>query len=408
MTRLAAYSPKGWNIRMPEPAGTIDPDPFNFRSKLADNGFGWFGWTNNSVSYDFHNHGRSPLPQVYNGQKATWYSVNFFYLTYDLSRVGLNGGQLVASTSFIRVNWEPIGPSQRFRVGVLEWYQPLFDGRVELNIGYLSNSFNYTGTNVGGNIAGGTFGVSASIPTQTGMSSTLATRPGVNVKTYLGGGFYNQVGVQRSLDPAGLVTEVTQTNTGAGLGWGGADTGLLYLEEFGLRRNGGPGQRDIWLRAGYTYNTSDFESLSAPGTRAHNYMFTLLGDYQVYQVGDSARGIYAGFSIMHSPASVNRFTDYYEARLYAKGLFSSRPADMISFIVNQNRFSKYAIQDAVLAGRTLTVDKTTTVSLGYTAKVYSGVYVTAGVSYVDHPRPISTIPSQKSAITGSTSLLVYF
>jgi porin len=385
------YRIKGFNIVLPSPRGTIDPDPGGLRSTLADSGIGYLGWLHTNLTYDVRNKGRTDGAQVYSGQKGTVTQYGFVYLTYDLGRVGLDGGQLVASGTLTETSWAPAGPSA-VSVGILQWYQPFFDKKVELTVGYLANSFTYTGTYVGGNLAGGLFGVSANIPAQTGMSTTLITRPGANIKLNLGNGFYNQSGIQRSVNPGGAIAE--RGANPSGLTWRGNNIGTLILEEFGYRKPAAVGQPETWVRAGYTYNTTGYTNLKTPGSTRHNFSWTLLADRQIVQLGDSAataaRGVYGGFSLMYAPPEANRFSRYYEARFYMKGPFASRPSDMISLVATRNKFSKYAIRNAQAAG-------IETVSQS-----------TVGSSYIDHPKPVTTTASQKSALTANGALIIYF
>jgi len=406
--RFMKYLPKGFSIRMPGPGNYIDRDPGGFRSMLADNGIGYVGWTNTSLSYDFRNQGEVSGSQVYGGQKKTFNSYNFLFLTYDLGKVGIKGGQLTLSGSYTYTSWEPAGPTA-LAVGEIKYYQSLFDDRVELAVGYLGNSLVYTGIYVGGNLAVGTFGVNSNIATQTGQGSTAVSRPGVNVKVNLGGGFYNLAGVQRSLNPQGVLQE-REENPG-GLGWAGDNVGALYLEELGYRRSAAPGAPETWLRAGGSYNTSGYANLKSPGNTDHNYSLYFLADRQLLQFGSvgmgAARGLYGGVSAMYAPPSVNRFSQYYEVRAYIRGPFASRPFDMISLVATQNRFGKYSVRNAEASGGHA-AEQATSISLGYTANVFHGVFVTAGASYIDNPRAVTPTSDQKSALTGVATAFVWF
>jgi len=406
--RFLQYSPKGFNIRLPGPANYIDRDPGGFRSKLADIGIGYMGWTNTSLSYDFRNQGEIRGSQVYAGQKETLTSYNFLFLTYDLGKIGIKGGQLTLGGTYTYVNWNAIGPTA-LNVGEIKYYQSLFNNRVELTAGYLGNSFVYTGIYIGGNLAGGTFGFNSNIPSQTGQSNTTKARPGLNVKVHIGGGFYNIVGVQRSINPKGVLME-REVNP-SGLGWAGDNVGTLFLEELGYRRAAAQGAPETWIRVGGSYNTSGYTSLKSPGKAEHNYSLLFLADRQLLQFGSvgmgASRGLYGGVSVMYAPPSVNRFSQYYETRAYIRGPFASRPFDMISLVATQNRFGKYSVRNAEANGG-YAAEQTTSISLGYTANVFHGVFVTAGASYVDNPRAVTATSDQKSALTGTAILFVYF
>ncbi len=72
--KYARLAPRGFNLGLPGPADTIDPQAFGLRSALADHGIGWFGM-------NLFNVAKNVLPdsarsfkgkQQYNGQQFTW------------------------------------------------------------------------------------------------------------------------------------------------------------------------------------------------------------------------------------------------------------------------------------------------------------------------------------------------
>lgn len=407
--KYSQYLIKGWNINQPDPSNFIDQDPYGIRTKMAEDGLFLYGFSNNTYTYDVRNDDKLyGTAQVYSGQKSTYSSINLAFLTYDLGKIGLPGGQFAATLTYAYFNWAPQGPTHA-HLGDLKYYQTFLDGKVELTIGYLGNTVVYNGTYIGGNLAGGTFGVNASIPQEAGQTQDLVTRPAINLKLNLGNGFYNLAGIQRSWNPGGTQAEINAN--GFGFGWNGRGIGELFQEEFGYQRAAAPDRPFTWVRAGYAYNNSDYASLKTPGTTSSNHYYSVLGDRQLLQLGDTAgsayRGLYGGFTVMEAPPEVDRFSQYYELRLYMKGPLDSRPTDTVSFVVDQNRFSKYAIAIAEAQDQ-LTVDQATSVSLGYTANVIPGVFITSGFSYIDHPRPVTTIPEQKSAVNFLFNVLFYW
>jgi len=396
---------RGISIRVPTPEHYVFQDALGARSAMADAGFLLYGLSHNVFTYDLLNGGKVRDRQVYAGQKATLVNTNYVFLTYDLEKIGLSGGQITASGNYTYTNWEPAGPT-RFHIGIIQYHQSMFDRVIELSIGYLANGLVWNGTYVGGNLTSGTFGVSASIPQQTGLSNVTITRPGANLKINLGHDLYSLTGIQRSWNPAGSDAEVDAN--GIGFGWSGDHVGMRYMEELGFNRRATTDHSAVWLRAGAAYNTSGYASLKDPGKRENNYSLALLGDYQLLRLGRVAsRGIYGGFTAMYAPPNVNRFSQYYELRFYAKMPFLSRPADSFSFVVNQNRFSKYAIQSAKSAGR-MTVDETTSVSLSYTLSIVRGVFLTTGFGLINHPRAIASEDRQKFALNFTNNLVAYF
>jgi len=407
--KFAKNMVKGLSVNMPTPANYLIQDPYGIRSRMADVGLYVFGITNNTLTYDVVNHGKGPKSQqAYAGQEVTGTSYNTLFATYDLGKLGLEDGQLTATLAYTNVSWEPAGPTL-LHIGVFQYYQALFDHAVELTVGYLGNIFVWNGTFVGGNIAGGTFGVSALIPQQTGLANFMIPRPGANLKLNLGHGLYSMTGIQRSWNPDGPVAE--KEANGFGLSWGGKHVGMLYMEELGFQRRATVEAPAIWLRAGATYNTSGYASLKTADERDHNYSLTFLADYQLMHLGqrtaNPARGFYGGISLMYAPPDVNRFSQYYEARVYVKAPFASRPADQASFVVNHNRYSHYAIKSAEDAGR-MTVDESTSISLSYTANLVHGLFLTGGVSFVNHPRAIASEEKQDPALNVVGNVVAYF
>ena len=65
--------------------------------------------------------------------------------------------------------------------------------------------------------------------------------------------------------------------------------------------------------------------------------------------GQAARGWYAGVSAMYTPPEFNRFSQYYELRLYGIGLLPSRPSDVVSVVISRNVFSHYVVDAALQA-----------------------------------------------------------
>ena len=79
----------------------------------------------------------------------------------------------------------------------------------------------------------------------------------------------------------------------------------------------------------------------------------------------------------------------------------------MSLVINQNRFSKYAVASSE-ARHQLTDVQATIASLGYTANIIRGVFLTSGLSYVNHPRAVTTVPEQRSALNFLTNVIIYY
>jgi hypothetical protein len=72
------------------------------------------------------------------------------------------------------------------------------------------------------------------------------------------------------------------------------------------------------------FNTSRYIDHALGGRSTGNYAAYFLADQQLVQlapiVGEAARGVYAGVTAMYTPPEFNRFSQYYELRLYGIGL----------------------------------------------------------------------------------------
>ncbi len=384
---------KGWNIPLPSAGDTVDGNAFGLRDALADLGIGYILFT---LSYDSDNVLRHGLPvgsrqnQLYSGQLPTLYSSNFAYLTYDLSRYGIPNGQILLGGIFLKTNWTPLGPSDT-SLSEATYYQTLFNKKVEIKIGYIANSLEFFGTYVGGSLAGGVFGPNGSIPVEQGQSSTVYPTPGVDVTLHLFSDFYSKLGVQRAQSPDGVTVENVQD--AAGVRFTVPNAGVWVIDETGYRVAASAGVPQTWIRASASYTSSKYQDLSKPGLRSDdNYGLYIFGDHQFWQSAPyertAARGLYAGFTVEYAPPALNRFSQYYEARLYGFGLIPRRPRDLLSVVATRNVFSSYAV-DTAIAERQLAHRSTEALTVAYSAHVLPGININTGVSYVDHPTSVT-------------------
>ena len=119
------------------------------------------------------------------------------------------------------------------------------------------------------------------------------------------------------------------------------------------------------------------------------------------------RGIYAGASVFYAPSYFNAFSQYYEARLYGFGLIPKRPFDLLTLVANRNVFSEDAVRVLRSIGL-LAHDDATTFTAAYSAHVLPGTNVNVGLSYVDHPTPITYNRTTGNALNLITNLFVFF
>ncbi|WP_322044280.1 carbohydrate porin [Paraburkholderia sp. J67] len=406
----ASLQPKGFNIGLPGPADTIDPQTFGLRKKLADLGIGFFGM-------DLINAAQNVLSgvsrgnagtQQYNGQRFTWYNTMYMGVTYDLSRFGIPDGQLYVAGMWNWVSWQPMGPN---KLGISEatYYQTMFNRQMELKLGYVTNSWEFVNYSVGGSLASSVFGPSGSIPLQGGMSNNETPTPGIDITWHPTNTLYLKGGVQRAVNPAGLQTEIRYN--GASLDWTTPNSGVLYLGEAGYRQTPAEGVPYTWIRAGGAFNTSTTTSYAHPGTHVdHNSWYYLLADRQIWQThpGSSpGRGVYLGASVMYAPPAENAVSQYYEARLYGKGLIGNRPYDLVSLVLTDTVWSSYAIEEYAGKGDMVHRDSKA-VTLSYSARLARGVYAGVGVSYVNHPTTIAYQTNTGSALNVLANLNVFF
>jgi porin len=411
---FAKYEPlriKGTNVSLPAPAETVDGQAGGLRSALADQGIGYFSYSLNSFDNNMlgGNDRAQNHPQQYVGQKATYFSQTYLYITYDLSRFGIPDGQIVVGGTWAASSWDPAALN-KFGLATLSYYQTMFDKKVELKFGYLENGFEFVGPYVAGSLAVNVFGSAGSFQYQGGVPIAPTPTPGVNVKWNITNAFYDKIGIMRSANPDGSVVEA-QFNPSA-LNFTTPHSGVLGINEFGYRTFATPESSSLWIRGGAAYNSSDYMNNEFVGTRSgDNSFFYLLGDAQVWQPtpvkGLAARGLYEGFTAEYAPPDLNTFTQYYELRSYFIGPFASRPSDVVSLIFTDSIFSNYLVNNARIAGN-LAHSDSKSATLSYSARLTAGVTASVGVSYIDHPTTVTFTPKTGSALNFLSSLTLFF
>ena len=429
---------KGWNIPFPSFTETLLLDDGGFRTALASQGIGFLSFglmvsqanmldTPRSVPNSYppctpQNHlgGICAGNQAYFGESFGLGYDQSTYLTYDLGRVGLEGGQLQAHILSQTSNNEAFLVNDAGVVGV-SWYQPLFDNKVEFKVGWLSPVGELIGLAVGGNYAN-PFGPAASIPIELGMAINPAFAPALRVKLNITDTVYDQIYVQRSLPVRGVTgnpiyDEISRSKNNFWPNFGSdvAGTGVFLLDELGYQQHEKSGVLSTWVRGGLMLNTSeftDFSSVGSAGTKSNVPGVYLLADRQLWQQAPSSdassyRGIYAGFTYMYTPPETRAFYQYYEARVYWIGPFDSRPQDMLTFSYTHNDISKYITSLTNLNSALTNVfanKYTNTYGLTYFARLMPGVYGTVGIAYTDHPS-ISYFPTEGPSLNFLGSLV---
>lgn len=394
---------KGIWLNIPGPADTIDQDKGGVRSALADLGIGYVGWTQNSlIDNRMPNASKSTIfNQRYIGESPTFGTVNSMIVTYDLGRFGIADGQIAVGAEQQSWTWKPAGPD-RVGISTIAFYQTFFDRTLELKMGYLRNHDEFSGMNP--------FGPTPIILSQAGMSNNSAPTPALNVKYNLDDRLYTKISIQRSVSPDGQLAHMTENPTG--LNWRTANAGILLLDEFGYKAKAAQGSPETWLRAGIGFNDSHYPNLADPSQpRANaNSAYYVAVDRQFWQSdaeGSPARGIYGGFSAMYAPSDVNKVSRYLELRIYAKGLFSSRPGDQIAIAATNTAWSHSAV-DAALAKGDLVHRDSTAIWGRYTARLAPGVYATLGLLYINNPTTITYSRQTGHALNVLVSTSIFF
>ena len=400
---------KGLNIALPGPEDTVDPDFTGIRSSLAALGIGYIGWSSNSFYNNMLPHERTTFGnQTYNGQKPTFFTNNVMFLTYDLSRYGIPDGQIAVGGVYNFDTWAPAGPNA-LSLATLSYYQTFLNKQVELKLGYLANALEFWGPFLAGNLAASIFGPSATIPVEAGINAPAWTSPAINIKVNGPDGLYNKLGIQRASSPDGPFAEKIDNPTG--MKWSTPNSGVLVINEFGYRKEAAPGQLATWVRAAPMFNTSRYIDFAFGGRSTGNYGAYFLADQQLVQLapmaGQAARGVYAGVTAMYAPPEFNRFSQYYELRLYGIGLLPSRPGDMLSLVVSRNVFSHYLVDAALQRGQ-LAHDGSLSITAAYTAPIAPGIRVGIGLGYTDHPTPVVYTPQTGSALNILANVITFW
>ncbi|KRQ94522.1 porin [Bradyrhizobium jicamae] len=330
-------------------------------------------------------------------------------VTYDLDRFGIPDGQIIVGAEQQFWTWKPGGPD-RVGINTIAYYQTFFDRKLELKLGYLRNQNEFAGTVVGGNAGVNVFGPSSNILYQAGMSNNPAPTPALNLKFNFDDRLYNKVSIQRSLSPDGQFAQITENPVG--LNWSTPNAGILLLDEIGYKNKAAPGVPETWLRAGAGFNNSSYTNLQYPNQpRANaNSVYYVAVDRQLWQSdiqGSASRGIYGGFSVMYAPPDLNKVSQYFELRLYAKGLFDSRPSDQIAIVATNTAWSNFAV-DAALAKGHLVHRDSTVFSGTYTAHLAPGIYTSVGLTYINNPTSITYTRQTGHALNLLVSTSIFF
>ena len=434
------YAIRMWDFRSPSQADTLLGDFGGLRTTLDRYGIGVIEYSITQLADNMLAtplkvpQGYAPSPnrgavaagnQVYNGERPTFANISLLYAVDDTSRLGVPDGQVVVGASKLSSTWQPFLPNQ-LSLQQLTYYQTLLDRRLELEVGLLSNTSNFVGTNIGGTFAT-TFGPAAAIHVLLGMS--FVQTPAAVLKYHLTDHLYSEASVQRSdpvHGPTGNPIFDGAKQNPAGVRFSAPGDGVFLVNEFGYRREAAPGIPETWFRAAGMYNNARFTDYSRlasdpDATLKGNEGVYALADRQVLQTAPGApltayRGLYVGATFEYAPQRTTPISQYEEARLYALGPFDARPTDIVSLVYNHQVFSHYiadALNPTAVAAAQFgiavptAVHASNTCTLSYLAHIAPGAYVSAGVGYTDHPSTV-TFRDEGRAFNALAGLLTVF
>jgi porin len=380
----------------------IDTDS-PFRRDLARRGFAFRFNVNESY---FQNALAAPVPkaqQVYVGDRATWRSMINPILTSDLRFLGLHDAQFFGSAAVNRTDWNPDGPNSLLMT-CLYLYKAFAGKRVETKIGYINNDWEFVGMFVGGSLSAGSQGVYAVLPFEVGLSRFPLPAPSFNVSVQGTRGVYGKVAFQRSLEPAGGQANITRNATG--FRFAPAGDKLLMAYEGGYLVNSSANSLSTWIRGGYIRNLTPYANFRTGGTTVGNSSAYLLADQQIVRAGSGGpgNGFFAGATAMRDPSALNIYSQYYEARLYQKGITHARPLDMASVVATYTAYSPDFTKGLAAQGQSYWRGSTT-ISASYTIALHHGVYAGAGATYNSAP---AVTPHVSRALVAALQLNCFF
>lgn len=386
--RFDALGVKGWDTMFPPTGDTLIGDAGGVRSALADRGIGFLGYSLNAFAYDLR--GNNTPGANYNGRRPTYYmGGQGLFVTYDASRIGLNGGQFQMLLDANTNAANDINPPKTVNIGTLAYYQSFADNTFETKLGYLVLSQEFIGANVAGSFANGTLGPAAALVGVTGASFPGLSTPAVTFRYNGPNHFYDKIAVARSVpnEPTHQIFD----NLGLGLRFSYPGAKALVINEFGYNRPSAPGQQSLWFRAGGIYNSTQYTNFETGGTSSNKGFYAGV-DYQLTQP-DSAlpfRGIYAGVSATYAPPETNLYSRYYEARVYGLGVIPGRPLDMASLVATYNGISRAGLK--MLFPGLNASSNTASVTATYAYHVMPGLFVQVGLGLVKNAELYPKVP----------------
>jgi porin len=272
-------------------------------------------------------------------------------LNFDLEKLcGFEGGSFLLSMSYrfggsLSANYihnvftvQQVFGGETFHLINVAYLQKLFDDRVELRIGrigagddFLVSPYNYVFVQNG--FDGNPVGIFFNSPGMTAYpndtwGALVKVRP--TARTYIMGGVYNG-------DPS------IRDNSNHGVDFS-MDGPLFAIAEIAYQPNSLPGDRGLLgnYKAGFWYDNSRFTDFNTSEFERGNWGFYTLFDQVLVRFGEqrSHRGFGIAGSFLVSPdQAVSQMPYFFTAALVTRGIFPSRPVDVIGLGVVYGHFS---------------------------------------------------------------------
>ncbi len=375
----------------------------DFRQGLLSRGLALRGLVQNQYAQNLLDAPVAADQQLYVGEREFAGAMTNWTLTWDMRQLQAHRAQFYICGVWDWVSWEPAGP-KALQVYGAYLFKSLGNGLVELKAGYVGNNLEVIGLTVGGSTATGAQGVYAVLPYELGLSYFPMTAPSVNLRLRTPKHTYVKVLAQRSLDAAGGPAAVHRNPTG--FRFDPVGDKLLSFGEAGYQRTATEGVHDRWFRAGYMRNSTAYTNLTTGKLNSGNSSAFVLMDYQLRKPDPLNPGhrLYLGGTAMTADSHFNPYDRYYEARLYQKAPFRSRPADMASLVASNTGHSRY-LTDALVASGETVWRNSPAVTFSYAYRVAPGQYLNVGLSYI---RGAAITPRLDDAMTFSAIYSVFF
>jgi porin len=330
-------------------------------------------------------------------------------LNFDLEKLGvLEGGSFLFSMSYrfggsLSANYihnvftvQQVFGGETFRVINLAYLQKLLDDRVELRLGriaagddFLVSPYDYVFVQNG--FDGNPVGIFFNSPGMTAYpndtwGALVKVRP--TARTYIMGGVYNG-------DPS------IRDNSNHGVDFS-MDGPLFAISEIAYQPNSLAGDRGLLgnYKAGFWYDNSRFTDFNTGALNRGNWGFYGMIDQVLVRFGEpgSHRGFGVAGSFLASPdQSISQMPYFFTCALVTRGIFPSRPRDIIGLGVVYGHFSN-DLQNSQRGAQQLETNvgvqsHETVVELTYRlALIKSALYFQPDLQYVFRPGGTGRIP----------------